>query len=102
MFRSGGLTVDLGRRVVTVDGREVKLTPKEYDLLRLLVIHGGKMVTHQQLWREAWGPTAVHETPYLRGYMGQLPQKIEPDPSQPRYFLTELGVGYSLGLREDG
>jgi two-component system, OmpR family, KDP operon response regulator KdpE len=95
------LTVDLGRRVVTVDGRDVKLTPKEYDLLRVLVIHAGKVVTHQQLLREVWGPTAVHETPYLRVYMRQLRQKIEPDPTQPRFLFTEPGVGYRLRLPED-
>jgi len=67
-----GLTVDLGRRVVTIDDREVKLTRKEYDLLRVLVIHASKMVTHQHLLREVWGPRAVHATPYLRVYMGQL------------------------------
>jgi two-component system, OmpR family, KDP operon response regulator KdpE len=101
VFRSAGLTVDLGRRIVTVDGRDVKLTPKEYDLLRVLVIHAGKVVTHQQLLREVWGPTAVHETPYLRVYMRQLRQKIDPDPAQPRYLFTEPGVGYRLRLPED-
>jgi two-component system KDP operon response regulator KdpE len=101
VFRSAGLAVDLGRRVVTVDGREVKLTPKGYDLLRVLVIHAGKMVTHQHLLREVWGPTAVHETAYLRVYMGQLRQKIEPDPAQARYLLTEPRVGYRLRLPED-
>ena len=96
VFRSAGLMVDLGRRVVTVDGCEVKLTPKAYDLLRTLVVHAGKVVTHQHLLREVWGPGAVHETPYLRVYIGQLRQKIEADPTQPRYLLTEPGVGYRL------
>lgn len=96
VFHTGELMVDLARRVVIVDGHEVKLTPKEYDLLRVLVTHAGKVVTHQHLLREVWGPGAVHETPYLRVYIGQLRQKIEADPTQPRYLLTEPGVGYRL------
>jgi two-component system, OmpR family, KDP operon response regulator KdpE len=101
VFQSGGLTVDLARRVVTVDGGEVKLTPKEYELLRVLVIHAGKVLTHQHLLREVWGPVAVEATPYLRVYIGQLRQKLEADPAQPRYLLTEPGVGYRLRLVED-
>jgi two-component system, OmpR family, KDP operon response regulator KdpE len=101
VFRTGGLTVDLLRRVVTVDGQEVKLTPKEYDLLRLLVAHAGKVITHQQLLREVWGPGSVYETHYLRVYIGQLRQKLEPDPAQPRYILTEPGVGYRLRLVDE-
>ena len=100
VFHSAGLSVDLMRRLVTIDGQEVKLTPKEYDLLRLLVIHAGKVITHRQLLREVWGPGAVHETHYLRVYIGQLRQKIEPDPAQPRYLLTEPGVGYRLRLED--
>lgn len=96
VFRAGELMVDLVRRVVRVESHEIKLTPKEYDLLRVLVTHAGKVVTHQHLLREVWGPGAVHETPYLRVYLGQLRQKIEPDPTQPRYLLTEPGVGYRL------
>jgi two-component system, OmpR family, KDP operon response regulator KdpE len=102
VFRSAGLTVDLIRRIVTVDGREVKLTPKEYDLLRVLVTHAGKVITHQHLLREVWGPGSVHETHYLRVYIGQLRQKLEPDPAQPRYILTEPGVGYRLRMDDDG
>jgi two-component system, OmpR family, KDP operon response regulator KdpE len=100
VFRTGGLTVDLRRRVVTVDGQDVKLTPKEYDLLRLLVTHAGKVITHQQLLREVWGPGSVYETHYLRVYIGQLRQKLEPDPTQPRYILTEPGVGYRLRMED--
>jgi two-component system, OmpR family, KDP operon response regulator KdpE len=96
VFRAGELTVDLVRRIVTVEGHEVKLTPKEYDLLRVLVTYAGKVVTHQHLLREVWGLGAVHETPYLRVYIGQLRQKIEADPTRPRYLLTEPGVGYRL------
>ena len=101
VFRSAGLTVDLVRRVVLVDDCEVKLTPKEYDLLRVLVIHAGKVVTHQHLLREVWGPASVYETHYLRVYIGQLRQKIEPDPAQPRYILTEPGVGYRLRVVDE-
>jgi two-component system, OmpR family, KDP operon response regulator KdpE len=101
VFRSGGLTVDLARRVVTVDGGEVKLTRKEYELLHVLVIHAGKVLTHRHLLREVWGPAAVEATQYLRVYIGQLRQKLEADPAQPRYLLTEPGVGYRLRLVDD-
>lgn len=101
VFQSGGLRVDLARRVVTVDGGEVKLTPKEYEVLRVLVIHAGKVLTHQHLLREVWGPVAVEATQYLRVYIGQLRQKLEADPAQPRYLLTEPGVGYRLRLADD-
>ncbi len=102
VFRAGGLLVDLAKRLVSVNGCEVKLTPKEYDLLRVLVVHAGKVVTHQYLLREVWGPTSVHETHYLRVYIAQLRQKIEPDPAQPHYLLTEAGVGYRLRLPDEG
>jgi two-component system KDP operon response regulator KdpE len=101
VFRSAGLSVDLVRRVVTVEGREVKLTPKEYDLLRVLVTHAGKVITHQHLLREVWGPASLYETHYLRVYVGQLRQKLEPDPAQPRYILTEPGVGYRLRIADE-
>jgi two-component system KDP operon response regulator KdpE len=96
VFRAGILVVDLARRVVTVAGREVKLTPKQYDLLRVLVAHAGKVLTHQQLLRQVWGPGYSEESQYLRVYIGQLRQKIEPDPARPSYILTEPGVGYRL------
>jgi two-component system KDP operon response regulator KdpE len=101
VFQCAGLQVDLGKRLVTVDGREVKLTPKEYDLLRVLVTHAGKVITHQQLLREVWGPGSLYETHYLRVYVGQLRQKLEPDPAQPRYLLTEPGVGYRLQVEDE-
>jgi two-component system KDP operon response regulator KdpE len=101
VFRSGGLMVDLARRVVTVDGQDVKLTPREYDRLRVLVTHAGKVITHQQLLREVWGPGAVHETHYLRVYMAPLRQKIEPQPAQPTSILTEPGVGYRLRIVDE-
>ncbi len=96
VFQSGDLTVDLARRVVTVAGQEAHLTPKEYDILRVLVTHAGKVLTHQQLLRQVWGPGYEQETHYLRVHIGQLRQKIEPTPAQPRHILTEPGVGYRL------
>jgi two-component system KDP operon response regulator KdpE len=96
VFRAGILVVDLARRVVTVAGREVKLTPKQYDLLRVLVAHAGKVLTHQQLLRQVWGPGYSEKSQYLRVYIGQLRQKNEPDPARPSYILTEPGVGYRL------
>jgi two-component system KDP operon response regulator KdpE len=93
-FRSGDLVVDLVRRIVTVRDTEVKLSPKEYDLLRVLVQHAGKVLTHKFLLRELWNDFT--DTQYLRVYVRQLRHKIEPDPEQPRYILTETGVGYRL------
>jgi two-component system KDP operon response regulator KdpE len=101
LFTSGGLAVDLTRRVVTVEGQEVRLSRKEYEVLRTLVKHAGKVITHQQLLREVWGPAHVNETQYLRVYVGQLRQKIERDPTQPRYIITEAGVGYRLRQLDD-
>jgi two-component system, OmpR family, KDP operon response regulator KdpE len=96
VFRSGDLAVDLARRTVSVAGKDVRLTPTEYDLLHTLVTHAGKVMTHQQLLRAVWGPGFVSDTHYLRVYIGQLRQKIEADPTQPRHIITEPGVGYRL------
>jgi two-component system KDP operon response regulator KdpE len=96
IFRCGDLLVDLSRRRVSVSGHDVKLTPTEYDVLHTLVAHAGKVLTHQQLLRAVWGPGVTDETHYLRVYIGQLRQKIEPDPAQPRYIITVSGVGYRL------
>lgn len=96
VFRSGDLLVDLARRTVSVAGREVRLTPTEYDLLRVFVTHAGKVLTHQMLLRLVWGPGSVNDMHYLRVYIGQLRQKIEADPTQPRHIITEPGVGYRL------
>ncbi len=101
LFSTGALAVDLTRRLVTVEGDEVRLSRKEYEVLRTLVKHAGKVVTHQQLLREVWGPAHVNETQYLRVYVGQLRQKIERDPTQPRYIVTEAGVGYRLRQLDD-
>jgi two-component system, OmpR family, KDP operon response regulator KdpE len=97
-FISGELSVDLVRRLVTRGGREVKLSPKEFELLRHLVTHAGKVVTHRQLLREVWGPAQVDEVQYLRVFIRGLRQKLEPDPTRPTHILTELGVGYRLQL----
>lgn len=96
VFVNGGLHVDLSRRQVFVDGAEVHLTPIEYKMLATLVQHAGKVITHQQLLRDVWGPGYTAETAYLRVYMGQLRQKIEAEPARPRYLITEPGVGYRL------
>lgn len=96
VFATGDLGVDIGRRVVTVRGQEVQLTPTEYDLLRVLVMHAGKVITHRQLLREVWGVGYEQETHMLRVNVSNLRRKIEPDPSRPRYLLTEPGVGYRL------
>ncbi|TDA70600.1 MAG: response regulator [Clostridia bacterium] len=92
----GGLTIDLARRLVTVEGREVKLTPTEYELLKNLALNAGRVMTHRQLLRTIWGPEYQEETHYLRVYIGQLRRKIETDPTRPRYIITEPGVGYRL------
>jgi two-component system KDP operon response regulator KdpE len=95
-FRSGPLEVDLARRLVTVNGHPVKLTATEYALLRLLVQHAGKVLTHRQILREVWGPQYEEETPYLRVYVAQLRHKLEADPANPTLLITEPGVGYRL------
>jgi two-component system KDP operon response regulator KdpE len=96
VFEAGDLRVDLGARVVRRRGEEVRLTRTEYRLLAVLVQNAGKVVTHRQLLREVWGPGSSSETHYLRVYMAQLRHKLEDDPAQPRYLLTETGVGYRL------
>ena len=95
-FERGDLRVDLAARRVFVKGNEVHLTPIEYKMLTTLVHHSGKVLTHRQLLKEVWGPHQVHETHYLRVFMAGLRRKIEKDPAQPRYLLTEQGVGYRL------
>ena len=94
VFRSGQLEVDLTARVVTLQGKEVKLTATEYGLLRLFVQHAGKVLTHRQILREVWGPNYVEQTHYLRVYMAHLREKLEARPAQPELFITEPGVGY--------
>jgi two-component system KDP operon response regulator KdpE len=93
-FRIGDLSVDLVRRIVKVHDKEVKLSPKEYDLLRVLVHHAGKVLTHKFLLGELWDELV--DAQYLRVYVRQLRQKIEENPERPQYILTETGVGYRL------
>jgi two-component system, OmpR family, KDP operon response regulator KdpE len=94
IFRLGELTVDLVRRIVRVGDRDIKLSPKEYDLLRVLVQHAGKVLTHKFLMKELW--SELTDSQYLRVYVRQLRQKIEADPERPHYVLTETGIGYRL------
>ena len=94
VFRSGDLTIDLVRRAVTVRGKDVKLSPREYDLLRLLVAHAGKVLTHKFILDEVWGGQT--DVQYLRIYIRALRQKIEADLERPQLILTEQGVGYRL------
>jgi two-component system, OmpR family, KDP operon response regulator KdpE len=98
VIRFGAVEFDLVRRVITRDGREVKLTSKEQALLRLLAINAGKVITHRQILRELWGPKAEEQTQYLRVYLGRLRQKLEDKPNRPRYLKTESGIGYRLVL----
>jgi two-component system, OmpR family, KDP operon response regulator KdpE len=96
VFEGGDLRVDLALRQVTLAGKPVHLTPNEYRLLVLLVRHSGRVLTHKQILEEVWGPHSSQEIHYLRVYMNQLRQKIETDPAQPKYLVTEPGVGYRL------
>ncbi|GLU35274.1 two-component system response regulator KdpE [Trinickia caryophylli] len=96
LVRFGGVAVDLANRLVTRDGEPVHLTPIEYRLLATLVRHAGRVLTHRQLLRDVWGPSHVESSHYLRIYMAHLRQKLEHDPAQPEYIVTETGVGYRL------
>ena len=97
VFQVGGLMVDFSRRLVAVDDREVQLTPTEYDLLKILVTHAGKVITHHQLLRQVWGE-GYDEMHILRVNISNLRGKLEPDPSRPTYIHTEPGVGYRLKI----
>ena len=94
IFRVGDLSVDLVRRIVKLGDKDIKLSPKEYDLLRMLVQHAGKVLTHKFLLNQLWSD--LTDAQYLRVYIRQLRQKIEADPERPQYILTETGVGYRL------
>jgi two-component system KDP operon response regulator KdpE len=96
VFTSGDLAVDLTRRLVTVAGHEVQLTPNEYDLLRTLATHAGKVLTHRQLLREVWGTSYEQEFHILHVNISNMRRKIEPDPARPQFIITEPGVGYRL------
>jgi two-component system KDP operon response regulator KdpE len=92
----GELVIDLDKRLVTVGGQRVQLTPNEFDLLRVLAQNEGKLMTHPMLLREVWGPAYGAESHYLHVYVSQLRRKLEDDPARPRYLLTEPGAGYRL------
>lgn len=94
VFEAGPLKVDIAQHRVTLDRREVRLTPKEFDLLALLIAHRGKIVTHGQLLREVWGKSHEADTQYLRVFIGQIRQKLGDDPSRPRFIANEPGLGY--------
>jgi two-component system KDP operon response regulator KdpE len=98
VFSVDELQVDMVHRKITVRGAEVHLTPIEYRLLCVLIKHAGKVLTHQLLLKEVWGPNYVERAHYLRIYMGTLRHKLEKDPARPRFLLTEVGVGYRLAV----
>lgn len=98
VYKADGLEVDLEHRRVFVQGKEVQLTATEYDLLRLLVKHAGKVLTHNQILRQIWGPAYMEQPHLLRVNISNLRRKIEPEPNRPQYILTELGVGYRLKI----
>jgi two-component system KDP operon response regulator KdpE len=95
-YAFGDIRIDLARRIVTKREQEVRLTPTEYNLLALLVKHAGKVLTHKHLLTEVWGPSHAGDVQYLRVFMQQLRHKLEDDPAQPRWLITESGVGYRL------
>ena len=96
VLRIGALELDLEKRLVTVDGKAISLTPTEYELLRLLAENEGKLLTHPMILQRVWGPAYGRESNYLHVYVSHVRRKIEPDPTRPRYILTEPGVGYRL------
>jgi two-component system, OmpR family, KDP operon response regulator KdpE len=96
VFSRGDLRVDLTNRLVTISGQEVQLTPNEYDILRILVFHAGKVLTHRHLLREVWGEACETEFHMLHVNISNLRHKIEPDPARPQFIITEPGVGYRL------
>jgi len=99
IFRAGNLEVDLSKRLVLKNGGEVKLTPIEYSLLRLLVTHAGKVLTHRQLLTEVWGEKSAGQSHYLRVHIAHLREKLETNPSAPELILTEPAVGYRLSYK---
>ncbi|MCZ7595211.1 MAG: response regulator [Hyphomicrobium sp.] len=96
VLKLGQIEIDTVRRRATRAGSELKLTPKEFELLACLVRHAGKVMTHRQRLMAVWGPAHAQDTQYLRAYVGQLRQKVEEDPNDPKIIVTELGVGYRL------
>jgi two-component system KDP operon response regulator KdpE len=100
VYHCGHVEVDLAARTVLASKKEVKLTATEYEILRILIRHAGKVITQRQLLKEVWGPHAVEQSQYLRVYIGQLRKKLERDPSQPELIITEPAVGYRLKIPE--
>jgi len=98
VFASGDLSVDLVRRIVKLRGREIRLSPREYDVLALLAAHAGKVLTHRQILTQVWGPAHTEDAQYLRVAIRSLRQKVEADPAQPQLIQTESGVGYRLRM----
>lgn len=98
---TGGLKVDLSKRLVSVDGREIALTPIQYRLLAVLAKNAGKVMTHRQIMKEVWGPSYVDNVHYVRMYMSQLRHKLETDPAKPQYLVTESGLGYRLRIKDE-
>ena len=98
MIRFGDVQADFEKRIITVRGEEVHLTPNEYKLLQVLIKHAGRVVTQRQLLNEVWGPQHTEQSQYLRVYVAQLRRKLEREPARPRHLQTEPGVGYRLSL----
>jgi two-component system KDP operon response regulator KdpE len=96
VFRAGKIEIDLAARTVRKQGVEIKLTPTEYALLRLMALHAGKVLTHRQLLTEVWGPNAGEQTHYLRVHIAHLREKLEDDTARPGFILTEPAVGYRM------
>jgi len=101
VFTAKGLCVNFDRREVTLDDKPIKLTPTEYDLLKYMIEHSGKVLTHRMLLQEVWGQAYVDQAQYLRVFVGQLRKKIEQDPTRPRFILTDPGVGYRFCAEPD-
>ncbi|MBA2251861.1 MAG: response regulator transcription factor [Nitrospirales bacterium] len=101
VYKAGGLSVHFDRREVRMDTELIQLTPTEYDLLKYLVEHAGKVVTHRMLLEAVWGPGYVDQTQYLRVFVGHLRKKLEPEPTQPRFIVTDPGVGYRFQPAQD-
>jgi two-component system KDP operon response regulator KdpE len=101
VFIAGALCVNFDRREVTLDEKPVKLTPTEYDLLKYMIEHAGKVLTHRMLLQQVWGEAYADQAQYLRVFIGQLRKKIEADPTRPRFILTDPGVGYRFCAERD-
>ena len=101
LFKTGQLEVNFSSRIVLFKGNEIALTSTEYDLLKVFIRYAGKVLTHQQLLKEVWGPNSVESPQYVRVYVGHLRQKIEENPHQPKLIITETGVGYRMKIQSE-